>query len=147
MPSNFAHMQMALSRDVDFGLVIFSQQCLSPIIPSSHSQKAVEDEKLVVNISGRRFETWQNTLEKYPDTLLGSNERVSGYFLSFFCNVLKRGPDMFTTSFWDHVSPIISFPLIFTEGGGGQEAGGEHIRPSLRDMAEHTGEIPRHAAL
>ena len=22
-----------------------------------------------------RFETWQNTLEKYPDTLLGSNER------------------------------------------------------------------------
>ena len=38
-------------------------------------QKAVEDEKLAVNISGRRFETWQNTLEKYPDTLLGSNER------------------------------------------------------------------------
>ena len=35
----------------------------------------MEDEKLVVNISGRRFETWQNTLEKYPDTLLGSNER------------------------------------------------------------------------
>ena len=29
----------------------------------------------MVNISGRRFETWQNTLEKYPDTLLGSNER------------------------------------------------------------------------
>ncbi len=29
----------------------------------------------VINISGRRFETWQNTLEKYPDTLLGSNER------------------------------------------------------------------------
>ena len=48
---------------------------VSPIVPSSHSQKAVEDEKLVVNISGRRFETWQNTLEKYPDTLLGSNER------------------------------------------------------------------------
>ena len=48
---------------------------VSPIIPYSHSQKAVEDEKLVVNISGRRFETWQNTLEKYPDTLLGSNER------------------------------------------------------------------------
>ena len=27
------------------------------------------------NFSGRRFETWQNTLEKYPDTLLGSNEK------------------------------------------------------------------------
>ena len=30
---------------------------------------------MVINISGRKFETWQNTLEKYPDTLLGSNER------------------------------------------------------------------------
>lgn len=31
--------------------------------------------QVIINISGRRFETWQNTLEKYPDTLLGSNER------------------------------------------------------------------------
>ena len=30
-----------------------------------------KDEKLAINVSGRRFETWRNTLEKYPDTLLG----------------------------------------------------------------------------
>jgi hypothetical protein len=26
---------------------------------------------MLINVSGRRFETWRNTLEKYPDTLLG----------------------------------------------------------------------------
>lgn len=33
------------------------------------------DEKLTINISGRKFETWRTTVEKYPDTLLGSNEK------------------------------------------------------------------------
>ncbi|XP_060067829.1 potassium voltage-gated channel protein Shal-like isoform X2 [Ylistrum balloti] len=33
------------------------------------------DEKLTLNISGRKFETWRTTVEKYPDTLLGSNEK------------------------------------------------------------------------
>ena len=45
-----------------------------PAVQSKQSSKP-EDDRLIVNISGRRFETWQNTLEKYPDTLLGSNER------------------------------------------------------------------------
>lgn len=36
----------------------------------------VSDEKLSINISGRKFETWKNTLEKFPETLLGSNEKV-----------------------------------------------------------------------
>ena len=40
-----------------------------------HTCYLQQDRKLVINISGRKFETWQNTLEKYPDTLLGSNER------------------------------------------------------------------------
>jgi potassium voltage-gated channel Shal-related subfamily D protein 2 len=38
-------------------------------------QQRLDDERLIINISGRKFETWQTTLEKYPDTLLGSNER------------------------------------------------------------------------
>ena len=46
-------------------------------------------------MSGRRFETWQNTLEKYPETLLGSDEK--DYFLDeetqeFF---FDRDPDIF----------------------------------------------------
>lgn len=57
--------------------------------------RKTEDEKLVINVSGQRFETWQNTLEKYPDTLLGSNEKDF-----FFDEVLKeyffdRDPEVF----------------------------------------------------
>ncbi|XP_043540157.1 potassium voltage-gated channel subfamily D member 1-like [Chiloscyllium plagiosum] len=33
------------------------------------------DEMLVVNVSGRRFQTWKDTLDRYPDTLLGSSEK------------------------------------------------------------------------
>ena len=33
------------------------------------------DEKIRLNISGMYFETWRQTLEKYPDTLLGSSEK------------------------------------------------------------------------
>jgi len=33
------------------------------------------DVKIRINVSGQTYETWRNTLEKYPDTLLGSNER------------------------------------------------------------------------
>lgn len=46
-----------------------------PPAPLINVRKRSEDEKMVINISGQRFETWRNTLEKYPDTLLGSNER------------------------------------------------------------------------
>ena len=57
--------------------------------------RKTEDEKLVINVSGQRFETWQNTLEKYPDTLLGSNEKDF-----FYDEVLKeyffdRDPEVF----------------------------------------------------
>ena len=65
---------------------------VSPIIPYSHSQKAVEDEKLVVNISGRRFETWQNTLEKYPDTLLFGPEQYVWVLLERCLPRLKAEP-------------------------------------------------------
>lgn len=54
-----------------------------------------DEEKFVINVSGRRFETWRKTVEKYPDTLLGSSER------EFFFDELKkefffdRDPDLF----------------------------------------------------
>jgi len=53
------------------------------------------DERVKINVSGRRFEVWRNTLEKYPDTLLGSNEK------EFFLNeetqeyFFDRDPDTF----------------------------------------------------
>uniref|UniRef100_A0A0N4V818 BTB domain-containing protein n=1 Tax=Enterobius vermicularis TaxID=51028 RepID=A0A0N4V818_ENTVE len=55
----------------------------------------VSDEKLLINISGRRFETWKNTLEKYPETLLGSSEKE--FFLDEETNeyFFDRDPDIF----------------------------------------------------
>ena len=54
---------------------IFTKNSNDKIWVSVHTCYLQQDRKLVINISGRKFETWQNTLEKYPDTLLGSNER------------------------------------------------------------------------
>ncbi|KAG8447295.1 hypothetical protein GDO86_014671 [Hymenochirus boettgeri] len=62
--------------------------------PPSDTQKR-NDEILVVNVSGRRFQTWKNTLDRYPDTLLGSTEK------EFFFNqetqeyFFDRDPEMF----------------------------------------------------
>lgn len=54
-----------------------------------------EDEKFVINVSGRRFETWRNTVEKYPDTLLGSSERDFFYDELTKEYFFDRDPDIF----------------------------------------------------
>lgn len=54
-----------------------------------------EDEKFVINVSGRRFETWRNTVEKYPDTLLGSSERDFFYDDQSKEYFFDRDPDIF----------------------------------------------------
>ncbi|KAM8919597.1 A-type voltage-gated potassium channel KCND1 isoform 2-T2 [Pelodytes ibericus] len=62
--------------------------------PPSDKRKR-SDEILVVNVSGRKFQTWKNTLDRYPDTLLGSTEK------DFFFNqdtqeyFFDRDPEMF----------------------------------------------------
>uniref|UniRef100_A0A671MQN6 Uncharacterized protein n=1 Tax=Sinocyclocheilus anshuiensis TaxID=1608454 RepID=A0A671MQN6_9TELE len=42
-------------------------------------KKSRNDEILFVNVSGLRFQTWKNTLDRYPDTLLGSSEKEFFY--------------------------------------------------------------------
>lgn len=39
-----------------------------PPPPVLKDRRKPEDEKMIINVSGRKFETWRNTLEKYPDT-------------------------------------------------------------------------------
>ncbi|XP_069501588.1 A-type voltage-gated potassium channel KCND1 [Ambystoma mexicanum] len=64
-----------------------------PKPPSDNKRRS--DEILVVNVSGRKFQTWKNTLDRYPDTLLGSSEK------EFFFNedtqeyFFDRDPEMF----------------------------------------------------
>eukprot|EP00111_Clytia_hemisphaerica_P006064 TCONS_00017566-protein len=39
-----------------------------------------DDRIITLNISGRRFQTWENTLRRFPDSLLGNAERRSRYY-------------------------------------------------------------------
>ncbi|XP_075065065.1 A-type voltage-gated potassium channel KCND2 isoform X2 [Mixophyes fleayi] len=63
--------------------------------PPQGERKRSQDSLIVLNVSGTRFQTWRNTLERYPDTLLGSTER------DFFFNqdtgeyFFDRDPDIF----------------------------------------------------
>lgn len=66
-----------------------------PPAPIVKQSKRSEDEKLIINISGHRFETWRNTLEKYPDTLLGSNEREFFFDEESKEYFFDRDPDIF----------------------------------------------------
>ncbi|XP_005987704.1 potassium voltage-gated channel subfamily D member 3 isoform X3 [Latimeria chalumnae] len=67
--------------------------CPMPMAPSDKNKR--QDELIVLNVSGRRFQTWRTTLERYPDTLLGSSEK------EFFFNeetkeyFFDRDPDVF----------------------------------------------------
>ncbi|CAG2163279.1 unnamed protein product [Oppiella nova] len=66
-----------------------------PAPPISRQSRRREDEKFVINVSGRRFETWRNTVEKYPDTLLGSNEREFFFDEESKEYFFDRDPDIF----------------------------------------------------
>ncbi|XP_043944670.1 potassium voltage-gated channel subfamily D member 2 [Protopterus annectens] len=64
-----------------------------PVPPKE--RKRTQDTLIILNVSGVKFQTWRNTLERYPDTLLGStekdffyNEETSEYFFD-------RDPDIF----------------------------------------------------
>ncbi|CAH8492169.1 unnamed protein product [Heterobilharzia americana] len=46
-----------------------------PDEPFITSRRCFRDQKIIINVSGRRFETRKSTLEKFPDTLLGSDEK------------------------------------------------------------------------
>ena len=53
------------------------------------------DQRLRINVSGKLYEAWRNTLEKYPDTLLGSNERDFFYDEDRGEYFFDRDPDIF----------------------------------------------------
>ncbi|XP_053572657.1 potassium voltage-gated channel subfamily D member 2 [Bombina bombina] len=67
-----------------------------PMPPPPHGErKRTQDTLIVLNISGTRFQTWRNTLERYPDTLLGSTERDFFYNQDTGEYFFDRDPDIF----------------------------------------------------
>ncbi|XP_030633120.1 potassium voltage-gated channel subfamily D member 3-like isoform X2 [Chanos chanos] len=67
--------------------------CPMPIAPRDHSKR--QDELIILNVSGRRFQTWRTTLDRYPDTLLGSSEKEFFYNEETKEYFFDRDPDAF----------------------------------------------------
>lgn len=95
-PSSMASVAawLPFARAAAIGWVPIATHPLPPP-PIPKDRRKADDEKLLINVSGRRFETWRNTLEKYPDTLLGSNEREFFYDEESKEYFFDRDPDIF----------------------------------------------------
>ena len=65
-----------------------------PVPPIKHTHQKI-DEKILINISGNKFECWRSTLEKYPNTLLGSVEKEFFYDEDTNEYFLDRDPELF----------------------------------------------------
>ncbi|TNM87010.1 hypothetical protein fugu_007240 [Takifugu bimaculatus] len=64
-----------------------------PVVPAEKNKR--QDELIILNVSGRRFQTWRNTLDRYPDTLLGSSEKEFFYNEENKEYFFDRDPDVF----------------------------------------------------
>ncbi|GCB73488.1 hypothetical protein scyTo_0002571 [Scyliorhinus torazame] len=67
--------------------------CPMPLAPGDKTRK--QDELIILNVSGRRFQTWKNTLERFPDTLLGSTEKEFFFHEESKEYFFDRDPDIF----------------------------------------------------
>ncbi|CAG7828629.1 unnamed protein product [Allacma fusca] len=85
---------LPMARASALGWVPIACKSLPPP-PVLKDRCKADDQKLLINVSGRKFETWRNTLEKYPDTLLGSSEREFFYDEDSKEYFFDRDPDIF----------------------------------------------------
>ncbi|XP_029290755.1 A-type voltage-gated potassium channel KCND2 isoform X2 [Cottoperca gobio] len=63
-------------------------------IPPQEKKKG-KDGLIILNVSGTKFQTWRTTLERYPDTLLGSTERDFFFHEETNEYFFDRDPDIF----------------------------------------------------
>ncbi|XP_061750241.1 potassium voltage-gated channel subfamily D member 2-like [Nerophis ophidion] len=63
-------------------------------VPPQDKRKA-QDGLIILNVSGTRFQTWRTTLERYPDTLLGSTEKDFFFHEESNEYFFDRDPDIF----------------------------------------------------
>lgn len=84
---------LPIARASAIGWIPIAQNAMptSPDTKNGHRS----DEKLMINVSGRQFQVWRNTLEKYPDTLLGSTEKEFFFDDDIQEYFFDRDPDVF----------------------------------------------------
>nr|XP_057930811.1 potassium voltage-gated channel subfamily D member 2-like isoform X1 [Doryrhamphus excisus]XP_057930812.1 potassium voltage-gated channel subfamily D member 2-like isoform X1 [Doryrhamphus excisus]XP_057930813.1 potassium voltage-gated channel subfamily D member 2-like isoform X1 [Doryrhamphus excisus] len=63
-------------------------------VPPQDKRKA-QDGLIILNVSGTKFQTWRTTLERYPDTLLGSTEKDFFFHEESNEYFFDRDPDIF----------------------------------------------------
>lgn len=91
MASVAAWLPLARASAIGWVPVAKNPLPLAPLTIDGHRS----DLRLKINVSGRKYEVWRNTLEKYPDTLLGSNERDFFYDEDIGEYFFDRDPDVF----------------------------------------------------
>ncbi|XP_026779430.1 potassium voltage-gated channel subfamily D member 2 isoform X1 [Pangasianodon hypophthalmus] len=67
----------------------------APMPAPPRDKRRAQDGLIILNVSGTKFQTWRNTLERYPDTLLGSTERDFFYHEETNEYFFDRDPDIF----------------------------------------------------
>ena len=89
--------QMNTELDTWFSCANQAASSWLPMVNGGEEKKDDDEDldRVIFNISGRKFETWRSTLDRYPTTLLGSDEK--DYFFDqdtkeFF---FDRDPELF----------------------------------------------------
>ncbi|XP_035257871.1 potassium voltage-gated channel subfamily D member 2-like isoform X1 [Anguilla anguilla] len=67
----------------------------APMPTPPREKRRTQDGLIILNVSGAKFQTWRNTLERYPDTLLGSTERDFFFHEETNEYFFDRDPDIF----------------------------------------------------
>ncbi|KAL4624955.1 potassium voltage-gated channel subfamily D member 2 isoform X2 [Arapaima gigas] len=67
----------------------------APMPAPPREKRRTQDRLIILNVSGTKFQTWRNTLERYPDTLLGSTERDFFFHEESNEYFFDRDPDIF----------------------------------------------------
>ncbi|KAM8891266.1 A-type voltage-gated potassium channel KCND2-like isoform 2-T3 [Spinachia spinachia] len=67
----------------------------TPMPVPPQDKKKGKDGLIILNVSGTKFQTWRTTLERYPDTLLGSTERDFFFHEETNEYFFDRDPDIF----------------------------------------------------
>ncbi|XP_026221636.1 potassium voltage-gated channel subfamily D member 2-like isoform X2 [Anabas testudineus] len=67
----------------------------TPMPVPPQEKKKPQDGLIILNVSGTKFQTWRTTLERYPDTLLGSSERDFFFHEETSEYFFDRDPDIF----------------------------------------------------